>query len=140
MKNFAASIDIDAHPKIIWAVLTDVARWPEFDPYCERIEGTAALGETLTIYTPLAPGRAIPVKVSTLEQPNVFAWTGGLPLGMFKTVRTHRITKIGASSRLEVNEVLSGPMLKVVLSSLPDLDALFTAFCEGIKRRIENQA
>lgn len=140
MKSFAAGIDIDAPPQAVWDVLVDVGRWPAFDPYCERIEGSAALGQTLTIYTPLAPGRAIPVKVSAFEPPSVFAWTGGLPLGMFTTVRTHRVTRTGAGSRLDVAEELSGPMLKVVMASLPDLNDLFAAFCAGIKRRIEEHA
>ncbi|WP_088346895.1 MULTISPECIES: SRPBCC domain-containing protein [Rhodomicrobium] len=137
MEEFAAGIDIDAPPGAVWAVLVDVKRWPEFDPHCERIEGHVALGETLTVYTPLAPGRAIPVRISRFDPPAEFAWTGGLPLGMFTSVRTHRIAKRGSGSRLDVTEVLSGPMLKMVTASLPDLNEIFTAFCDGIKRQVE---
>ena len=33
MKSFGASIDIDATPDAVWAVLVDTANWHAFDPY-----------------------------------------------------------------------------------------------------------
>lgn len=33
MKSFSASIDIDATPDAVWAVLVDIANCPAFDPY-----------------------------------------------------------------------------------------------------------
>lgn len=140
MKNFGASIAIDATPEAVWAVLADTSRWPTFDPYCERIEGEPAMGAALTVYTPLAPGRAFPVKIVSFEPPRELAWTGGLPLGMLSTVRTHRIIAEGAGSRLEVNEVITGPLLKAIAGSLPDLNEAFAAFCDGLKRQVEGRA
>lgn len=139
MKSFSAGIDIDTDPDAVWTVLVDTGAWPEFDPYCERIEGRAALGETLTAFSTLAPGRAFPLKVTTFERPKQMAWTGGMPLGVLKNVRTHTISPRGAGSRLDVNEVVSGPMLPMIARVLPDLTEPFEAFCKGLKARVEAQ-
>jgi len=83
------------------------------------------------------PGRAFPVKVTTFDQPKQMAWTGGLPLGVPKNVRTHTISPCGAGSRFEMTEVVSGPMLGMIAGSLPDLTEPFAAFCSGLKVRVE---
>jgi len=81
-----------------------------FAPYSERIEGQAAPGKTLTVFSTLAPGRAFPVKVTTFERPQQMAWTGSMPLGMLKNVRTHTISPHGVGSRFAITEVISGPI------------------------------
>ncbi|HEY0734267.1 MAG TPA: SRPBCC domain-containing protein [Herpetosiphonaceae bacterium] len=139
MKSFSAGIDIDATPDAIWAVLVDTANWPKFDPYSERIEGQPALGETITVFSTLAPGRAFPVKITTLEQPRQMAWTNTMPLGVLKSVRSHTIHPNGSSSRFEINEVVSGAMLAVLGGALPDLTEPFAAFCSGLKARVEDR-
>ncbi|HEY0603367.1 MAG TPA: SRPBCC domain-containing protein [Herpetosiphonaceae bacterium] len=131
MKSFSAGIDIDATPAAIWAVLVDTANWPEFDPYSERIEGQPALDETITVFSTPAPGRAFPVKITTLEQPRQMAWTNAMPLGVLKSVRSHTICPNGSGSRFEISEVVSGPMLAVLSGALPDLTEPFAAFCSG---------
>lgn len=139
MKHFSASIDIEATPDAIWAVLIDTVRWPTFDPYSERIEGQLAQGETITVYSKLAPGRAFPVKITTLEQPRQMAWSNTVPLGVLKSVRTHTISANGSSRRFEISEVVSGPMLAVLGGVLPDLSEPFAAFCGGLKAHVEAQ-
>jgi hypothetical protein len=139
MKSFNAGIDIDAPPDAIWAVLVDTANWPEFDPYSERIEGQPALGETITVFSTLAPGRAFPVTITTLEQPQEMAWSNAMPLGVLKSVRSHTIRPNGSGSRFEISEVVSGPMLAVLGGVVPDLTEPFAAFCSGLKARVEER-
>src|SRR5688572_33476149 len=105
MKRFSAGIDIEAAPEAVWAALVELPNWPQFDPHTERIEGRAALGESVKVFSTLMPGRAFPVKVTAFEQPRVLTCTGGMPLGALKTVRTHTITPRNGGSRLEVEEV-----------------------------------
>lgn len=137
MKHFSAAIAIDAAPGAIWAVLIDTANWPKFDPYSERIEGQPALGETITVFSTLAPGRAFPVKITALEQSKQMVWLNAMPLGMLTSVRSHTISPSGSGSRFEIGEVVSGPMLAVIGGSLPDLTEPFEAFCSGLKARVE---
>ena len=88
MKEFSASINTKAAPETIWTILTDADKYPEWDPVAERIEGRIAPGETVKAYTKLAPGRAFPAKVTEFEPGRKMTWSGGMPMGLFKGVRT----------------------------------------------------
>lgn len=140
MKSFSAGTAIDASPETVWSVLVDTPRWPDFDPFCERIEGNVVLGGTIKAFTKLAPGRAFPVKVAVLERPRLMVWRGGMPLGLFLGVRTFAITPEGAGCRFEMREEFSGPMLGLIAGSLPDMTEPFAAFCAGLKATAEASA
>ncbi len=137
MKEFKATTTINAAPETIWSILTDGASYPEWDPYCERIEGTIAPGQKIKAFTKLAPGRAFPVKVSDLTPNKHMAWAGGMPLGLFKGERTFSLSKTGEGVEFTVREVFSGPMLVLIGRSLPDMTEPFQAFVSGLKRRAE---
>lgn len=139
MKRFHADIEIDASPDAVWAVLIDTAAWPIFDPYSERIDGQIGLGETITAFSKLAPGHAFPLEITTFDRSQAMAWTGGMPLGMLKNVRTHTIIPSSSGCRFEMTEIISGPLLGVIAGSLPDLTEPFAAFCSGLKARVEAQ-
>ena len=136
-KIHSAEIDIAASPASVWAVLIDTSNWPKFDPYCDRIEGVAALGQTIKAFTKLAPGRAFPVKVTTFDARRTMVWTGGMPFGLFTGVRTYSITPNSQGAHFKMIEVFSGPMLAMIGKSLPDMTDPFNAFCKGLKAEVE---
>jgi len=107
------------------------------DPYCERIEGTVALGGTVKAYTTLAPGRAFPVKVAEFEAPTRMVWRGGMPLGLFKGERTYALSPEGEGTVFHMQEEFSGLMLPLFNRSLPDMTEPFAKFAEGLKGRVE---
>lgn len=137
MKEYKASTTIHAPPEKIWAVLTDGASWPQWDPSCDKIEGRIAPGEKLKAFTKLSPGRAFPVKVSEFVPNQKMTWSGGMPLGLFKGVRTFTLTPKGDQVEFTLHEVFSGPMLALIGGSIPDMSEAFQKFVEGLKRRAE---
>ncbi len=140
MKECEASIRIDAPPARVWSVLVDTGAWPEWDPSCERIEGTVAPGATVKAFTKLSPGRAFPVKVSELVPQERMTWSGGMPFGLFRGVRTFTLSPDGAGTKFALREVFSGPMLAVIGKSLPDMTEAFQGFVRGLKHRSERAA
>ncbi|MFE8605504.1 hypothetical protein [Archangium violaceum] len=64
-------------------------------------------------------------------------WTGGMPLGLFKGVRTFTLTPRGDQVEFTLHEVFSGPMLALIGGSIPDMSEAFQKFVEGLKRRAE---
>jgi uncharacterized protein YndB with AHSA1/START domain len=44
-KNLEASIDIDAAPDLVWSVVSDLKRMPEWSPQCRRMQRLGALRE-----------------------------------------------------------------------------------------------
>lgn len=137
MKEYKASTTIRASPEKIWTILIDGASWPQWDPSCEKIEGRIAPGEKLKAFTRLSPGRAFPVKVSEFVPHQKMTWSGGMPFGLFKGVRTFTLTPRGDQVEFTLHEVFSGPMLALIGGSIPDMSDAFQKFVEGLKRRAE---
>ena len=135
--EYRASASIAAPPEKVWAVLTDVAKWPEWDPFCEKIEGNLALGNKIKAFTKLSPGRAFPVKVTELDAPKRMEWSGGMPLGLFKGVRTFQLVPSGSGTEFTLHEKFSGPMLALIGKSIPDMSEAFEKFVHGLKQRSE---
>jgi uncharacterized protein YndB with AHSA1/START domain len=91
MKKYSATTTINASPETIWSLLTDAKGYPAWDTTMDRIDGTWALGETVVFHTKLS-AQAFPVKVTAFEPGHKLVLTGGMPLGLFKSERTHTLT------------------------------------------------
>lgn len=137
MLQYKASAVIEASPERVWEVLMDGGAYPQWDPYCERIEGTIAPGEKIKAFTTLAPGRAFPVKVQNVKPARGMTWEGGMPLGLFKGVRSFSLEPQGEHTRFEVAETFTGPLLVLFKKTLPDMNEPFAAFVKGLKARAE---
>lgn len=140
MKSIGVEETIDARPDEVWAVLADVGSYADWENGVERVEGRLALGEKLKVFSELNPGRGYPVKVSELTQGQGFTWTGGVPLGLFKGVRTYRLVPQGEGSRFTMREQFSGPLLPLIWRTMPDFQPSFDHFARGLKARAEGGA
>ena len=139
MKQFEAKTTIEASPEEVWKVLVNVKSWPEWDKYCERIEGEVILGQKVTAYTKLAPGRGFKVKVSELKENKYMVWSGGMPFGLFTGKREWILNDLGESKvEFVTRETFSGPLVKLFGAKLPNLDEPFQAFVVGLKQKVEN--
>lgn len=136
-KSFSCWVEIAAPPEKIWALLVDVAGWAAWDSGVERVEGTVTPGATLKVYTKANPGTAFPVKVAELQAPTRMVWTGGMPLGLFKGVRTFTLTSHGDQTRFEMVEIFSGPLEPIFGRMIPDLQPSFDQFARGLKAQAE---
>jgi hypothetical protein len=137
MKSYDAAATIEAPPETIWAILTDAPAYAEWDSGVERVEGRIAPGEKIKVVSEANPGRAFPVKVTAFEPARAMTWSGGMPLGLFRGVRTFALTPDGAATRFTVREEYSGPMLGLIWRSMPDLGPSFEQFARGLKQRAE---
>jgi hypothetical protein len=137
MKTYSATTVINASPEAIWKILVDSSRYPEWDPGTEKIEGSIAPGQKFKAF-PKGQSRAFPVKVAGFDPPRSMVWTGGMPLGLFKGVRTFTLTPSGdGKTELRVEEVFSGLLSGLIIKSLPDFDKIFADFVAGLKKRAE---
>src|ERR1041385_1880393 len=121
MKSFSASTNIKASKETIWKILTDAPNYPTWDPGVLRIEGTIAPGQSVTAYTKLNPKRAFPAKVTEFVPGQKMTWVGGMPLGLFKGIRTFTLTS-GANNSIDftLREDYGGPLLPMFAGSIPD--------------------
>jgi hypothetical protein len=137
MKSYDAEATIEAPPETIWAILTDAPGYAGWDSGVERVEGTIAPGEKIKVVSEANPGRAFPVKVTAFEPARAMTWSGGMPLGLFKGVRTFALTPNGTTTQFTMREEYSGPMLPLIWRSMPDLAPSFEQFARGLKAQAE---
>ena len=140
MRFYEASSKIAADPSVVWAALADGATWSAWDSGIDRVEGRIAPGEEITIRSKVAPGRAFPVKVTAFEPGRRLQFSGGMPLGLFKGVRTYTLTPQGGGTAFTMREEYTGPLLGMMWRSMPDLGPSFRQFANGLKERVESGA
>jgi len=140
MKVFTATIDIKASKEVIWGILTDAPNFPKWEPGVIRIEGTIAAGQKIVAYNKLSPDRAFPATITEFIPNQKMAWTGGMPFGLFKGVRTFTLVHKGDGIiEFTLHEEFSGPLLGMIGSSLPDMTESFQNFVNGLKAHAESQ-
>ena len=138
MKFYEARASIGADPTTIWSILTDAPGYARWDNGVVRVEGTIAPGETIKVVSEANPDRTFPVKVSGWKPGSHMQWSGGMPLGLFRGVRTFTLTPAGdGRTDFTVREEYSGPLLGMMWRSMPDLGPSFVKFAEGTKRQAE---
>ncbi len=140
MKSFAVSTVIRTTPEVVWSILTDGAQWTAWNPTIERVEGTIAPGAKVTVYTKLSSGRAFPIRVSEFVPPQRMVWTGGMPLGLFKGVRTYTVSAQADGVEFTMREEFSGLLAPLLTRSIPDLQPSFEEFAAALKARAEHAA
>jgi hypothetical protein len=129
--------EIKAGPETIWALLTDAAGYPRWNPSVVGIEGRIAPGERIALTSTLNPKRAFKLKVSEFSPPTVMRWSDGMPLGLFSGVRTYRLVPRGGVTAFSMEEVFSGLMAPLITKTIPDMTQSFEQFADGLKRAAE---
>ncbi|MBK6795026.1 MAG: SRPBCC domain-containing protein [Anaerolineales bacterium] len=138
MKTYSATTTIHASAETVWNILTDAKGYPSWDLSMDHIEGKLALGETVKFFTKLS-AQAFPVKVTAFEPGRKMVLTGGMPLGLFKSERTHTLTaNQDGSITFKTEEIFSGLLLPIFGKNIPDLTENFNNFAAALKKRAEN--
>ncbi|MEU1810496.1 SRPBCC family protein [Micromonospora aurantiaca (nom. illeg.)] len=113
--RFVESVEIAAGIDRVWAVQTDVERWPEWTPSvtaARRLEpGPLALGSTVRLEQPRL--RPAVWRVTEIEPPYSFAWESASP-GV-RSRGEHRLVALGdGRTRAELALVQSGPLAGLI--------------------------
>lgn len=138
MKTFHAEIDIAGTADVVWEVLTDAARYPDWNSTVERVDGQIVSVERVTVHAKVSPGRAFPLVVGNWDPPRRMTWKGGMPLGLFSGVRTLSVKPV-AEGRVTfvMREEYSGLLAGLITRSIPDLQPAFDRFAADLKARVE---
>lgn len=62
MRRAEAAVSIDAPIEVVWAVVTDLAAYPSWDPFIAAAQGTAAVGEEIILGVRLTTGRQLTLR------------------------------------------------------------------------------
>jgi uncharacterized membrane protein len=139
MRIFSTSIDIDAPPERVWAIMSDVERWHEWTASITSIQradaGTLAVGSRATVRQPKLP----PAKwqVTELDPQQGFVWISTGP-GVHVTGR-HIIERTSSGSRITLAVEYRGALGAVLAWMTGSLNDRYIALeAAGLKRRSED--
>jgi hypothetical protein len=134
MKSFAVRTSIRATSESIWALLTDAAGYAQWNNSVEKVEGTIALGQRITVRPKIDPGTAFAVTVVGFEPSRRMVWTGGMPLGLFKGERTFTLQPGADGVEFSMREDYTGWLAPLIGALVPDLQPAFDEFARDLKR------
>jgi len=138
MTTYAARETINAPVETIRKLLTDASSYPEWNPTIVSLDGTIALGEKITLVSTVNPKRSFTLKITSLDAPRRMVWADGMPLGLFKGVRTYLLEPRGdGATDFSMEEVFSGILEPMISKSIPDMSDPFQQFAAGLKREAE---
>jgi uncharacterized membrane protein len=135
------SVDIDAPPEKVFAVLCDVERWPEWTSTMTSVQridrGPFALGSSARVCQPRL--RPAVWQVTDLEDQRNFTWITRSP-GLSMSA-SHLIEPQGAGCRVLLSFELSGfiaPLISRLYGGL--MERYITTESQGLKQRSESAA
>jgi uncharacterized protein YndB with AHSA1/START domain len=131
-------IQVSAPPEVVWEVLTDFGRWPEWNPEVK----------SMSFEGPLAPGSMFRWKagpgtiVSTLEEvdrPRYVRWRGRtMSIG---ALHEWRLEERDGGTRVETEESFPGLLARLLRGSLQkQLDGALEEGLEHLKHEAERRA
>jgi hypothetical protein len=147
--EISSSINIAASPGDVWAVLADLANYPQWHPAFQSVTGQLAVGSTLAIRTTSpATGNAITLKVKllTVEPGTELAWASRL-LGI--TTITRRFLLRPADGGTELTQAgtyrgLGGSRgpggARGALKTVANVRGSYTAINEAVKKQAEAES
>jgi uncharacterized membrane protein len=135
------TVNIDAPPEKVFAVLCDVERWPEWTSTMTSVQrmesGPFSVGSSARVRQPGL--RPAVWQVTELEDQRNFTWTTR-SLGL-RTTAGHSIEPKGAGSRVVLSFVLSGFIAPVVSRLYGGLIKRYISTeSQGLKKRSESAA
>lgn len=134
-------IDIDAAPGTVWAILTDLPAYRDWNPFITSSEGDVAVGERLTHRLEPPGGKAMSIRptVTDVDQGRAFEWLGRLVMPfLFDGRHRFELVPTGDGTRLVHTEHFTGllvPFLKKTLDTTTV--AGFEAMNSALKARAE---
>jgi uncharacterized membrane protein len=138
VRTFETTIDIDASPARVWAVMSDIERWHEWTASIRSVErldeGPIRIGSRARVKQPKLAASVF--EVTTWNPDRGFDWVTRSP-GL-QGLGRHLITPHMSGSRVTLSVTFSGPLAGIVAFFFGGLtDRYIRMEAEGLKRRAE---
>lgn len=129
---------IAARPATVWHILTDTARYPEWNPFIRRLEGPLVAGGRITATIQPLGRRAMTFRPLLLrvEPERELRWLGRVLLpGLFDGEHVFRLLPEAGGTRLIHEEMFSGLLTRLIRAE--PFRPSFEAMNAALKARAE---
>ncbi|HAV76370.1 MAG TPA: SRPBCC domain-containing protein [Anaerolineae bacterium] len=132
-RETSISVNIQADPKIVWALLTGASDYPRWNSTVISINGEIKAGGMIELKSTLDAKRVFKLKVKEFVPEKRLVW--GDAMGS----RVYTITKGGAGNlTFMMSEKIGGPIFPLFAGMIPSFDASFDAFAADLKKEAES--
>lgn len=141
MKTMSATIDIGVPPAQVWAILTDLGSYHEWNPVFVEADGNVAVGQRIGLRSKHPTnGRLMTVKPEIIAvQPGTeLRWASSLP-GLISGEHIFTLTATGGGTRLVQSESFKGLLTRFSGKTFTRAEASFQALNEALKERAEHR-
>tara|TARA_Y100001949_G_C15976368_1_gene326250 strand:+ start:218 stop:733 length:516 start_codon:yes stop_codon:yes gene_type:complete len=141
-KYIHTDIVVEAPPQAVWAVLADNERYPEWNPYHVRVDGTLEQGNQLEVelHKPNGEQLVIHPHVMRIDKYRQLDWGGGIS-GIFTGEHSFRLYEVDTDeagcthTRLVQDETFAGLVLPFL--SLDAIEEGYQNMNLALKQRVE---
>jgi hypothetical protein len=143
ISNTVAAVDIPqvpAAPEQVWAVLADLASYPEWNPVFREASGQLTPGNRITIKsTQPETGHTMTVKVKVLtaEPATELRWVSSV-IGLMTGEHSFILSPASGGTQLVQTHTYRGLFARFPPKTISRIQASFEAINQAIKQRAEN--
>ena len=139
-RRISHTVEIDASPPAVWATLTDLESFPNWNPFMLKIDGELRTGARLavTIQPPGHRASTFRPTVLAVEPGRELRWLGRFLIpGLFDGEHSFRLEAIPRGTRMTQAERFSGILVALSRRALSSTEAGFQLMNEALKTRAE---
>jgi hypothetical protein len=139
--TLSTTTEIDASPAAVWAVLTDTAAYPEWNPFMAKLDGEFTVGAKLAVRIAPPGGKPMSFKPTVLaaEPERELRWLGHfLVPGLVDGEHSLLLEPLaGGRTRFTQAERFSGILVRPMRSLLGKTELGFEQMNAALKARVE---
>jgi hypothetical protein len=139
MKTMSATIQIGAPPPSVWEILTDLSRYPEWNPLFREASGEIAVGQRIALKSVHpANGRTMTVRprITVVRPAAELRWVSSLP-GIITGEHSFVLNPADHGTRLVQSEMFRGLLVRLSGRTFARAEASFRQLNEALKQRAE---
>jgi hypothetical protein len=138
-ENISATIEIAATPERVWAVLADLASYPQWNPVFREASGQLTAGNQIT-FTSTQPvtghTMTVKVKVLTAEPATELRWVSSV-LGLMTSNRSFTLSPASGGTLLMQTGSYQGLFSRFAHKTVSRIQVSFETINQAIKQRAE---
>jgi len=131
-RETSVSINIQADPAIVWALLTNASDFPRWNSTIVALEGEIKLGNKIRLKSTLDEKRTFSLKVKELEAEKRLVWGDSMGSREYTLKRD-----AGETTKFTMTEKIGGPLFPLFARYIPSFDESFEQFAADLKKEAE---
>ena len=133
----SSEIEVAAAPEVVWAVLTEIERWPSWNPAVKSVSFEGGLDEGSEFRWKAGPG-TITSTIRDVDAPRRIAWTG-TSFGI-KAIHVHTLEPRNGGTLVKTEESYDGLVVRLFPGPLQrTLDRALQGELQHLKAEAERQ-